>query len=274
MEVRRRQVVRLSSCSVTCSVRRFLLSIYSFHFLDAGVFFSSYSKMAIAVAEPPRCRPVYRQARQPEPQTVNPAQLVDPSGSGAPLGSCTFRSVIESSLHAPRPADQSQKTRTSPFRENGRPGRWTGSTGYPLYFVKQQLEYRGEGISIQPESRYEPEPPEPLFGMDYPLTDLPSPPSWTNVQPRPREEMLQLSIQEVLRMPVEEFMMRYCPDKPPITDQQMIDGVSSSGTPLYTKMLTRHSYSGTFRTTEISLFSLLFKARAGICQTGSPEGLT
>ncbi|CAM1502714.1 Fc.00g074900.m01.CDS01 [Cosmosporella sp. VM-42] len=178
------------------------------------------------MAPPPRPEPHVHQRARSQPQTVNPAQLIAPSGNGAALNSLysmKCEHTPETSLKAHHSANQSQKTTCGPFQQCSRPDQWMGSPAYPPSYIREQLGYRTEGVNLQPGLRYEPEPLEPLFGLDAHLPELPSPPAWANVRPRPVEEMLKLSCEEVIAMPVEEFMMRYCPDEPPITDQEMID---------------------------------------------------
>lgn len=112
----------------------------------------------------------YRPAR-PEPQTVDPACLINPTGTGAPILESRPKNPTEALGMLPEPS-HSFVPPESPYQASGSPSTWTGSLGYHPEYVRRALRYRPEGVNLKPISRYEPEPLEPLFGLDYHLRPL------------------------------------------------------------------------------------------------------
>lgn len=116
------------------------------------------------------CAGAFSQPRaQEQPQTINPALLLNRGPHALQSSEAPSQSLHSSNFTQPQPNITSSP---SPYATNARDA-WMGSSGYPMSFTRSSMGNFRPNWEL---SSYEPEPLEPLFGLEQHLPPLPSPP--------------------------------------------------------------------------------------------------
>lgn len=107
---------------------------------------------------------------QQQLQTINPALLLNRGTNAIHSSETPSQPIQRPNFAQPPPSSTSSP---SPYTTNARDA-WMGSSGYPMSFTRSSMgNFRPNWGALL---RYEPEPLEPLFGLEEHLPPLPSPP--------------------------------------------------------------------------------------------------
>ncbi|KAH7198489.1 uncharacterized protein B0J16DRAFT_392264 [Fusarium flagelliforme] len=104
-------------------------------------------------------------------QTINPAFLMQGASKAPPASNRPSNPAIASQFAS---TAQQPPSSLSPYRHMRGQEVWMGSVGFTTRFTQNTMGY-GRVTSETPSRTHEPEPLQPLFGRQMPVSPLPEP---------------------------------------------------------------------------------------------------